>query len=150
MPSELEEDFEEDLELDLEDDLEVDFEDEPLSDELVTFMYFLATYPVLLPFEILYQLPEVSFMVTVSPSRSVPTTLLSEEADFRIFREEAVTLPLFARAEHNGSMHKSRISIAAAFHLFIRLSSFPDYNSAYLITFLLSCQSIYYEIINYY
>ena len=77
-----------------EDDEEEDEED----DEEVILTYFFATYPVFPLTLILYQLPDVDWMVTVVPFFRTFTTLLVVEALFLMFSELAVMVPVDAIA----------------------------------------------------
>lgn len=70
----------------------------------------------------MYQLPVESWIVTLSPFRSTLTTLLSESALLRIFRDEAVTLPVLASAAQQGSRHSRRTRTRPAFHFLTLLT----------------------------
>ena len=95
-----------------------------LPDEVI-FTYFFATYPVFPLQVILYQLPEVSLMVTLSPSWTTPTTLLSVDAFARMFRADAVTVPVCASAETRGIRQRIRISIKNAWDFFMQAILLP-------------------------
>lgn len=89
----------------------------------------------------MYQLPVESLIVTLSPSRRTPTTLLSEFALLRMFREDAVTLPVFARAR-TGKRHKRITRINVVFHFFTLITclSYIDTGSYYYENIKLSTQ----------